>query len=188
MGEPEVVVEAVCISTPEARVRKEPQPEVYVGPFGLTGDRHAGQFRWSVTRNQPIPNRRQWSAVSSEEVAEFCQRLGVQPFPPGALGENLRLRGLRLGDVLPGTIFEFPSGARLLVVAQNDPCQNAADELSLTYGPYVQRYFVKEAYGKRGVVGSVLVPGTIRPGDRVTVIQPEAVPAPLDRSAASHRA
>lgn len=167
-----ILVEAVCISTREFRVHKMPQTEVNVGPFGLTGDRHAGKFRWSSSARRPIPNRRQWSAVSSDEVAEFCARLGVAPFPFGALGENLRLSGVCLGELAKGTVLEFPSGARLLIAAQNDPCQSAAEELGLAYGSHVERHFVKEAYGQRGVVGSVLTPGLIRPRDEATLVLP----------------
>jgi MOSC domain-containing protein YiiM len=166
-----IQVEAVCISS-EFRVHKLPQTEAYAGEFGFAGDRHARKIRWSASARRPIPNRRPWSAVSSDEVEEFCARLGVAPFPYGALGENLRLSGVRLSEVPKGAILEFPSGARLQVSSQNDPCQTAAEELGLAFGPYVERYFVKEAFGKRGVVGIVLEQGLIRPGDAVDLVLP----------------
>jgi len=173
-----VRVEAVCISTPEARVAKRPQPEAMVERHGFAGDRHAGEFRVSARTGQRVPNRRQWSAVSTEEVEDFCRALGVSPFPDGALGENLRLSGIRLADVAPGTVLEFPSGCRLEVSAQNDPCENAAAELGVTYGPHVTRLFVRASYGKRGVVGRVLSPGLIRAGDLAKVIPPEPAGLP----------
>jgi len=170
-----VIVEAVCVSTPDARVAKKPQDRVQFGAFGLEGDRHAGAQRISARTGQPIPNRRQWSAVSSGEVEAFCRELGVVPFAYGDLGENLRLSGIDLGAVEPGTILEFSSGCRLQVSGQNDPCENAAAELAVTYGPNVGRHFVRASFGHRGVVGSVLTPGLIRPGDEVTVVLPEPV-------------
>ena len=170
-----VRVEAVCVSTPEVRVAKQPRDEVHVGPYGLEGDRHAGEQHISSRTGQPMPNRRQWSAVSTGEIEAFCRELGVLAFEEGELGENLRLSGIDLGDVRPGTIFEFPSGCRLQVSAQNDPCENAAAELAVTYGPTVARYFVRASFGHRGVVGAVLAPGIIRPGDGVTVILPQPV-------------
>ncbi|HXH21187.1 MAG TPA: MOSC domain-containing protein [Dehalococcoidia bacterium] len=167
-----VIVEAVCISTPGRRVAKEPREQAYCAPAGFEGDRHAGETRISSRSGGPIPNRRQWSAVSTDEVEAFCRELGVAPFAFGEMGENIRLRGIHLASVTPGTVLEFPSGCRLQVSTQNDPCDNAAEELSLTYGPAVRRYFVKASFGRRGVVGTVLAPGLIRPGDEVSVRLP----------------
>jgi len=74
-------------------------------------------------------------------------------------------------------VLDLPSGARLRVAGQNDPCVNAALELSQTYGDAVLRYFVGSAFGRRGLVGSVLEPGLVQPGDRVTILVPRGAPA-----------
>jgi MOSC domain-containing protein YiiM len=162
------VVEAVCLSVAGVRVYKQPRPEAVLGLHGFAGDRHAKEFG-AYGR----PNRRQWSAVSTEEVAELCADIGIEaPFEPGAMGENLRLAGLRLAEVPAGSVLEFPSGARLLVAGQNDPCVNAALELSKTYGPSVGQYFVKQAWGRRGILGTVLAKGVVRVGDEVRVVLP----------------
>jgi MOSC domain-containing protein YiiM len=167
-------VEAVCISVPGVRVAKAPQDEAFLGPHGFVGDRHEAEFRRTPDGTGQRPNRRQWSAVSSEEVAELCADMGVDPaFVPGAMGENLRLSGVHLADVPEGSVLEFESGARLLVSGRNDPCVNAALELSQTYGPVVGQYFVKQAFGRRGILGTVLETGVIRPGDRLTILLPE---------------
>jgi MOSC domain-containing protein YiiM len=149
-----------------------------VGPLGLEGDRHAGEIYTYRKTGQQFPNRRQWSAVSSEEVEAFCRELGVMTFPNGALGENLRLSGIMLGEVKPGTVLEFPSGCRLAFHGQNDPCENAAEELGMAYGPNVQRNFVKTTFGRRGVIGTVLAPGEVRVGDEVTLVLPQAAASP----------
>jgi MOSC domain-containing protein YiiM len=174
-----VKVEAVCVSTPATRVAKDPQAEVMVGPLGLEGDRHAGETYFYKKTGQSFPNRRQWSAVSTEEVEAFCRELETTPFPLGALGENIRLSGIILANVTKGTVLEFPSGCRLLVSAQNDPCENAAAELGARYGAKVQRDFVKVAFGRRGILGIVLTPGAIRAGDEVTIVVPEIEAAPV---------
>jgi len=166
-------VDAVCLSVPGVRVAKEPHAEAFLGPHGFVGDRHEAEFRGSA--GNLSPNHRQWSAVSTEEVAELCAGMGVDPpFADGALGENLRLSGIALADVPDGSELEFPSGARLLVHGRNDPCVNAARELSETYGALVGQYFVKQAFGKRGILGTVLATGVIRAGDEVAVLVPEA--------------
>jgi MOSC domain-containing protein YiiM len=164
------VVDAVCLSVPGVRVAKQPRPEAFIGPHGLEGDRHARE-----ANRFGQPNLRQWTAVSTEEVAELCAGMGIDPtFAGGSLGENLRLSGIRLAEVPPQTVLQFPSGARLLVLGQNDPCVNAARELSETYGPAGQD-FVKQAFGRRGIVGTVLETGAVRPGDEVVVLLPESV-------------
>jgi MOSC domain-containing protein YiiM len=91
------------------------------------------------------------------------------------MGENLRLAGVHLADVPEGSVLEFESGARLLVSGKNDPCVNAALELSQTYGSVVGQYFVKQAFGRRGILGTVLETGVIRPGDKLTILVPETV-------------
>ena len=123
---------------------------------------------------RPTLNKRQWSAVSTEEVEALCVHIGVEAFPAGALGENLRLSGVKLADVPSGSVIEFPSGARLAVGGQNDPCANAARELAQSYGALVGQYFVKQALGRRGVIGVVLAPGAVRPSDKVTITFPDA--------------
>jgi MOSC domain-containing protein YiiM len=169
----EAQVDAVCISVPGVRVYKAPQDEAFLGPHGFVGDRHEAEFRHGRDGGQR-PNHRQWSAVSSEEVAELCADIGVDPaFVPGAMGENLRLSGVHLAEVPEGSVLEFASGARLLVSGKNDPCVNAALELSQTYGSVVGQYFVKQAFGRRGILGTVLETGVIRPGDKLTILVPE---------------
>ena len=166
------LVEAVCLSTPATRVAKAPQDEAFLGPHGFIGDRHEAEYRRGRD-GEPLPNLRQWSAVSSEEVAAFCADIGVALFAHGALGENLRLSGVILADVRPGSVLEFPSGARLEVAGQNDPCLSAARELAAAYGAAVERFFVQQAFGRRGVIGRVLAAGPVRRGDVVRLLVPE---------------
>jgi MOSC domain-containing protein YiiM len=171
------VVEAVCVSTPGVRVAKVPVEEAFIGPHGLVGDRHEAEFRRLRTGGHG-PNRRQWSAVSSEEVAAVCSDIGVTLFAIGALGENLRLSGLSLAELPDGAVLELPSGARLRVEKQNQPCLPAAKELAPVYGDAAGRDFVRRATNRRGVVGSVLEVGVVRPGDVVRVTLVEAAVAP----------
>jgi MOSC domain-containing protein YiiM len=90
------------------------------------------------------------------------------------LGENLRLSGVLLGELPNGTELALPSGARLRLHQQTDPCINAAKELVATYGEAANT-FVKAAMGRRGVVGQVLEPGLARPGDVVEVHLPALI-------------
>jgi MOSC domain-containing protein YiiM len=169
-------IEAVCVSVPGVRVAKAPQDEAFLGPHGFVGDRHEAEYRKARDGDGERPNHRQWSAVSDEEVIELCADLGVDPpFALGALGENLRLSGVKMQDVPEGSVLEMPSGAKLRVSGRNDPCINAARELSETYGVDVGKHFVKQAFGRRGILGTVLESGVIHPGDKVTILLPDAV-------------
>jgi MOSC domain-containing protein YiiM len=159
----EARVEAVCLSIPGVRVAKAPHDEAFIGPHGLVGDRHEAEFRQVYGRL--VPNQRQWSAVSMEEVESLCADLGVPPFAIGDLGENFRLSGVVLADMPAGSLIEFPSGARLSASGQNVPCFNAAIALARVYGKTLEETFVRSAYGRRGLVGSVLEPGLVRTGD-----------------------
>ncbi len=164
-------VEGICLSQPGVRVAKLPYETGFIGPHGFIGDRHESEF--VRVYGKVYPNKRQWSAVSTEEVAALCADMGVEAFEIGELGENLRLGGVALADVPKGATIEFPSGARLLVTGQNDPCVNAAVELSKKYGRDVRAYFIKQAWGRRGLVGSVLAPGEVSVGDAVRIVWPE---------------
>ncbi len=167
-----LTVEAVCVSIPGVRVAKKPVEYATFGAFGLEGDRHAGQSRVHPN-GQTVANDRQWSAVSTRDVEAICADLGVSPFTVGAMGENLRLRGMQLADLADGSIISFPSGARLQVSSKNDPCLNAAKELAPVYGDSLRANFVQQALNRRGVLGVVLDQGAVRPGDTVSLSQPE---------------
>ena len=96
----------------------------------------------------------------------------------GHLGENLRLSGVILADLPVGTVLEFPSGARAEVSGKNEPCVAAARELMPVYGGDVGPGFVREALGRRGILGTVLEIGLVCRGDLVRVLVPEPVDLP----------
>lgn len=169
------VIDAVCISQPGVRVAKRTVDEAFIGPHGFVGDRHEAELRRKPYGRGTAPNHRQWHGVCTEEVDAICADLGLPPFPFGALGENLRLSGVLLGELPNGTELALPSGARLRLHQQTDPCINAAKELVATYGEAANT-FVKAAMGRRGVVGQVLEPGLARPGDVVEVHLPALIP------------
>jgi MOSC domain-containing protein YiiM len=165
------IVQAVCLSQPGVRVAKRPVDEAFIGPHGFVGDRHEAELRRKPYGRGTAPNHRQWHGVCTEEVNGICADLGLPSLPFGALGENLRLSGLLLGKLPNGTELTLPSGARLRLHQQTDPCVKAAKELAQTYGEAANG-FVKAAMGRRGVVGQVLEPGAVRPGDIVHVHLP----------------
>jgi MOSC domain-containing protein YiiM len=145
--------------------------EAFIGPHGFVGDRHEAEYRRKPYGRGVVANHRQWHAVCTEEVEAICAELGLPPLPFGALGENLRLSGVTLAELPNGTELLLPSGARLRLHQQTDPCVNAAKELAQTYGEAAYG-FVKAAMGRRGVVGQVIEPGLVCAGDLVEVQMP----------------
>ena len=176
MSELTTSIQAVCLSQPGVRVAKRPIEEAFIGPHGFVGDRHEAELRRKPYGRGTAPNHRQWHAVCTEEVDAICAALGLPSLPFGALGENLRLSGVLLAELPNGTELALPSGARLRLHQQTDPCINAAKELARTYGEAANG-FVKAAMGRRGVVGQVLEPGIVHPGDVAVVTLPSFAPA-----------
>ena len=167
-------VEAVCLSQPGVRVAKRPVDEAFIGPHGFVGDRHEAELRRKPYGRGTAPNHRQWHGVCTEEVDAICDDLGLPQLPYGAFGREPAPVRPAAGWLPNGTELTLPSGARLRLHQQTDPCINAAKELAQTYGEAANG-FVKAAMGRRGVVGQVLEPGVVRPGDIVRVHLPALI-------------
>jgi len=173
---------------------KEEHPGVQVELDGIVGDRHQSYERscWAGDK-QPEGtirrNERQWSAVSTEELAEIQAAMDLsESLTAASLGANLCITGIAELSRLPkGTVLKFPSGAELIVEEYNPPCHGMGKKLASMYTtksgePLSSTAFSKAAKLIRGIVGSVEVAGTISAGDEVTVELYET-PAWLARSA-----
>lgn len=160
---------------------KTEQASVQVELDGIVGDRHRSFERtaWSGDK-QPEGtlrrNERQWSAVSSEELAQVAAAMDLgEPLTAASLGANLCLSGIpQLSHLPKGTVLKFPSGAELIVEEYNPPCHGIgkalADRHTTRSGqPLSSTAFSKAAKLRRGIVGVVEVPGKISKGDEVTV-------------------
>jgi len=150
---------------------------------GIVGDRHRGISRacWEGDK-QPVDtirrNERQWSAISSEELAEISHAMGLaKPLLAGNVGVNLCLSGVPDLSRLPrGTTLSFPSGAVLMVEEYNPPCADMGAKIAAEYKrtneePIATPDFSAAAKFCRGVVGVVEVPGSIQVGDEVRIEQ-----------------
>lgn len=168
-GERTATVIAVCYSENLVnKVQKETKETGHVTQWGIPGDYHYGETRWSSSARKTVPNDRPITVVGYEAGRDACERLGVPEIPFGGLGENFLLEGMGdLGDLVEGDkLFFTPSGADepsviLEVRKQNDPCSNL-----LIY----HKQMVKELMGKRGVICTVLKEGEVSVGDKVTLL------------------
>lgn len=147
---------------------------------GPIGDRHHGQTMASDTRQAKvfprgttIRNHRQLSLVDSAELALIAGALGIEGIAPGVIAENICTDGLPDLTSLPRmTRLAFPSGAVVLLGGANAPCTIAGEMVAQAYGSRAEA-FPKAAIGRRGVTGWVEHPGTVHPGDPITVVLPD---------------
>ena len=160
---------------------KDERPAIQLELDGVVGDRHQSHDRstWPGDK-QPEGtirrNERQWSAVSSEELAEIQAAMDLsEPLTATQLGANLCLTGVQELSRLPkGTLLKFPSGAELMVEEYNPPCHDMSKRVAALYtsnsgDPLSSTAFSKAAKLKRGIVGVVEVAGDISAGDEVTI-------------------
>ncbi len=175
------------------KLSKEEHPGIQLALDGVVGDRHQSYERscWAGDK-QPEGtirrNERQWSAVSTEELAEIQDAMDLSESLTAAnLGANLCITGVAELSRLPkGTVLRFPSGAELIVEEYNPPCHGMGKKLASLYTrnsgePLSSTAFSKAAKLTRGIVGSVEVAGAVSAGDEVTVKLYET-PAWLARS------
>jgi hypothetical protein len=157
---------------------------------GIPGDRHAGLTRRSnarepwLARGTVLRNDRQLSVLSVEELALIAAALGIAAATPELVGANLLVEGVGdLSRIAPGSHLaiggawggqsQFDGSALLRVEAYNKPCRGPGRTLAAAFGqPELEFAFVKAAASLRGLVLSVALPGVIRAGDAVVVLEP----------------
>lgn len=164
-------------------LEKQKVPEAHFLFTGMDGDCHGGYTRKSDSRmlkqyerGTEVRNARQVSILSAEELAEVAAVMGIPAVKPEWVGANMVLSGVADFTMLPpSTRLQFPSGAMIVVDAENHPCRYPADIIE-RHHPEQKKGFVAAAMHKRGVVGWVEAEGTIRMGDKVTIwIPPQRI-------------
>ena len=176
---------ALLLASPDRNTGLEKQ-DVAEARFlftGMEGDCHGGITRKSDSRmlkqykrNTEVRNSRQVSILSIEELAEVAERMGIPAVKAEWVGANMVVRGIPDLTLLPpSTRLQFPSGAMIVVDAENHPCRYPADIIA-KHHPEAKKGFVSAAMHKRGVVGWVEAEGVIRAGDAITIwIPPQRI-------------
>jgi hypothetical protein len=167
---------------------KEEQASVTAELDGFVGDKHKSFERvcWPGDKDPEGTvrrNERQWSGVSVEELAIIEKKMDLkEPLTAATLGANLCVEGIPDFSRLPKSArLIFPSGAVLAVEECNPPCSDMGAQITAKYTtrsgePAAGHLFPSRAFGLRGVVGVVDVPGVIHAGDKA-VVQMEESPA-----------
>jgi len=155
-----------------------------LGFEGIERDIHAGHVRRSSSREPWYPrgtelrNERQLSIVAADELGIVAGRMGIAELKAEWIGANLVLDGIPRLSMLPsGTLLFFENGVTIKVDAQNGPCKIAGKSIAEHAGmadvAAAALLFPKVAKRLRGLVAWVEKPGTITPGEAVSVRVPE---------------
>jgi MOSC domain-containing protein YiiM len=102
----------------------------------------------------------------SAEVIEKLRAEG-HPIEAGAIGENLTIAGLDWNEIVPGVQLQIGE-AKLEITSYTRPCHNIRH--AFTNGEFM-RPWQKTHPGESRVYAKVLVEGTVREGDAVSIIQ-----------------
>jgi hypothetical protein len=151
---------------------------------GIERDFHAGHTRRSGGREPWYPrgtemrNERQLSIVAADELAIVAERMAIAEVRPEWIGANLVMEGVPRLSMLPaGTLLFFANGATVKIDAQNGPCrfsgQSIAERAGMADVAAGTLLFPKVAKRLRGLVAWVEKPGTITPGEAISVRVPE---------------
>jgi MOSC domain-containing protein YiiM len=160
---------------------KDEQASVRAEMDGFVGDKHRGFERvaWPGDKDPAGTvrrNERQWSGVSVEELAIISQKMDLkESLTAETLGANICVEGIPDFSRLPGgTRLLFPSGAVLAVEECNPPCADMGAQIAAKYTTRsgeraAGHLFASRAFGLRGIVGVIDVPGVINAGDKLVV-------------------
>ena len=138
---------------------KYPREEIVVGTYGVDSDYHSGPISTHGS-SAGKPNERQVSIVSKEVYDLLTASIDVQ-IEPGAFGENILVEGIGdLSELASGDVLRVGGSVAIRVTEQNKPCSNL---------DYIDKSVLKACVGKRGIVGTVISTGRVRPGDEVSI-------------------
>jgi hypothetical protein len=145
---------------------------------GVVGDRHAGPTRTRST-GEVVPNLRQFTAVSPEELGRAASAFGAPYIDPAWISANLCLTGpaaeALTSTLAPGTILRDARGEAILrVEGVTEPCLDAGRMIAARF-PHLSlaaERFPRCALGHRGVHGTVLRDAAIAVGDALTLVPP----------------
>ena len=145
------------VSLSDGGLPKQAVPFAQVTVEGVTGDRQRNR-KYHGGRDRAV-------CLFSLEVIEALRAEG-HAISPGSAGENVTLAGLDWSSVKPGDRLNIGNRVQLEVMSYTEPCrQNARWFKGGDYGKIAQ----EKHSGWSRLYARVLVEGSVRTGDRVTL-------------------
>jgi MOSC domain-containing protein YiiM len=154
---------------------KRAVPSANVSTLGLEGDSHAHPDIHGGPRQAVL-------IVTAEGIEELIA--AGYPLFPGALGENLTIRGIDRRLLGPGTHLEA-GPVELTITKVRAPC-NALNVYgpplkAAVFGPEVKAGDRESPrWGLSGFYASVDKPGMLRAGDKIAIVGPRCLDEPTD--------
>lgn len=152
-----------------------------VAGLGVAGDSHQGaqvKHRSRVAADPTQPNLRQVHLMHTELFDELRPDFDIKG---GDLGENITTQGLDLLALPTGATLKIGETALVTLTGLRNPCQ----QIEAFRPGLLKRVAYKGADGqlvrKAGVMGVVILGGTIRSGDSIDATLPPEPFAPLER-------
>jgi MOSC domain-containing protein YiiM len=142
------------ISVSRGGVPKRAIPEADLGPLGIAGDDQAHPQIHGGPRQAIL-------LIASEAIAELTAQ--GYPLYPGALGENITTLCLDHAQWRPGQRWRL-GHAIVEFTKLREPCH----QLNV-YGPGIQKAICAN-WALGGIYATILQPGTIRPGDPISLL------------------
>jgi MOSC domain-containing protein YiiM len=151
-----------------------------VAGLGVDGDAHQGEtvkHRSRVARDPSQPNLRQVHLIHTE----LHDELAAAGFPvaPGQMGENITTRGLDLLALPTGARLRLGDTAVVEITGLRNPCLQLEGIHKGLMAAVLDRDVEGNLVRKAGIMGVVLVGGTVQPGSPIRVDLPPQPHAPL---------
>jgi MOSC domain-containing protein YiiM len=150
--------------------------------LGVAGDAHFGQTVQHLVRvrdNPGMPNLRQVHLIPFELFEEL--RAAGFTVTPGEVGENVTTKGINLLKLPKGTRLHLGDTAVVELTGLRTPCR----QLDRFQPGLLAEMTGRDEQGnlliKSGVMGIVLISGTVRPDDTIRVALPQEPGQPLGK-------
>ena len=150
--------------------------------LGVESDAHQGvtvQHRSRVASDPTQPNLRQVHLVSLELLEELKAK-GFE-VAPGQLGENITTQGLELLELPRDTLLHIGPGAVLRVTGLRNPCAQIENFQKGLLAAVREHDDYGNLIRKAGIMGIVLMGGSVKPGDAIRVELPPEPHFALER-------
>jgi MOSC domain-containing protein YiiM len=152
-----------------------------VAGVGVTGDAHAGplvQHRSRVAADPDQPNLRQVHLIAGELFGVLAA--AGHRVAPGELGENVTTEGLDLHALAVGSVLRL-GRALVAVTGLRNPCAQIEGFQRGLLARVVHRDDAGALVRRAGIMGVVVLGGTVEVGDAIGVSAPPGPQLPLER-------
>lgn len=173
LDQPDQEMHDAFIELSKISITKIPQDSIQIDIGGVIGDKH---FQPNVIKKDndgffEASAYNQVSLMPKERYAEINQLYG-RNISAGAFGENIQVEGVHSIESLPQeTILQFGKTAQVKITHLRTFCYKFANVIFPTLDSYF--HWKKNSSGvitRLGVLGQVVTPGTILPGDSIKIV------------------